>query len=137
MTFKNFSLFPSFLLFRWQVICLKCKNVLNLILKPNKIMFFYYIALNFFSSAKFIISVSFNSNFPKSDILSILSAFPLTCSACVANPLHIWYYTKLSFPKAISESVMSAVTSGLSISHHYPFEHWKHNAKTKRNRSTN
>ena len=34
-----------------------------------------------------------------------------------------YYYTKLSFPKAISESVMSAVTSGLSISHHYPFEH--------------
>lgn len=34
-----------------------------------------------------------------------------------------YYYTKLSFPKAISESVMSAVTSELSISHHYPFEH--------------
>ena len=42
-----------------------------------------------------------------------------------------YYYTKLSFPKAINNSVMSAVTSGLSISHHYPFEHWKHNAKTK------
>ncbi len=34
-----------------------------------------------------------------------------------------YYYTKLSFPKDISKSVMSAVTSGLSISHHYPFEH--------------
>ncbi len=35
-----------------------------------------------------------------------------------------YYYTKLSFPKTVRESIMSsAITSRLSISHHYPFEH--------------